>query len=178
MNKDTFFVFDIKTANVNLSSVCEIALVEITKYKMHSFWKTVVNPQDIFDINSSLFSRINYDSVRYSPKPKEALETFYEIVGDKPLISFSIRQFNVLNYNNEILFEKKNHNFQIIADEKIANLLENTTITKEFTIEYLANKHNLIYHPNFAIDDARVTAYLVLFALKKSNTKIADWINS
>ena len=44
-----FVVIDVETANPDLSSICQVGVVEFRDGKLHDSWESLVNPEDYFD---------------------------------------------------------------------------------------------------------------------------------
>lgn len=63
-----FVAIDVETANPDLSSICQIAIVEFKGGAVASSWQTLVDPDDYFDARNIAVHGISENAVHGAPK--------------------------------------------------------------------------------------------------------------
>lgn len=177
MKNNHFFVYDVETANSGYGSLCEIATVEVINNKIHKCWNTKVNPETNFDPINTRIHRINNNSVAYSPKIPEILEQIKSTFENQIVVSHTCFDQKVIG----ACFSRFNYpkfTYQWVDSSQIVRAVwPEKYQARGYNLENLAKDFNLTYTPHYAIDDARVTAIIVIEALEKSKLPIDQWIS-
>jgi DNA polymerase-3 subunit epsilon len=76
-----FIALDVETANPDLSSICQIGLVEFRNGQIINSWEWLVDPQDYFDEMNVFIHGIDKNTIRcsglQSKTPKPAISVIF-----------------------------------------------------------------------------------------------------
>lgn len=159
--EDEFIVFDLETTGLKADTeeITEIGAVICKKGKILDKFQTFVNPGKHIPHNITQLTGISDSDVENAPTLKEALGSFLDFVGDRPLVahnaSFDMEFVAVGCQKAGLPFEKVALDTLVIAQGLLPNL-------KRHRLNVLADYFGL---PDFnhhrATDDAVTTAHLL-----------------
>ena len=82
-----FFALDVETANANMSSICQIGIVEFSEGKVINQWETYVNPQTYFDPFNVSIHGISEEMVKNSPRFPEIYSHLQKMVDGQVVVT-------------------------------------------------------------------------------------------
>ena len=159
---DEFVVFDIETTGLSPKNcgITEIGAVRVAGGELKDTFSTFVDPEMRIPPNIVSLTGITQDMVAGAPKTKEALEKFWEYVGDtKCLVAHNA------SFDTSFIFGKSNE----LGIEFKADVLDSVAVAraalpdiKSHKLNILAKHYKIPLKHHRAMNDAQATAKILL----------------
>jgi DNA polymerase-3 subunit epsilon len=82
-----FVALDVETVNADLSSICQIGVVDFQNGKVARCWQTLVNPEDYFDPFNVEIHGIDEDQVQSAPLFPDIYLQLKEMLEERVVVS-------------------------------------------------------------------------------------------
>ncbi len=172
---ENFFAIDVETANTDYSSICQIGIVEFNNGQIVNTWKTLINPEDEFDVINTSIHKIDKETVIGKPtfpnvynKIRELLENkiaIHHMPFDKVAISKVIQKYKLEPID-----------IKWLDSAKIVRRTWTEFAKKGYGLKNIASHLQIEFEHHDALEDAMTAGKVVIEALNKSNLSIEDWI--
>jgi len=170
-----FIAIDIETANVDLSSICQIGLATYKDKELSDEWKTYVDPEDEFDpINISIHG-IDEDTVKGAPTIRDIAEKITAKLACKTIISHTAFDRVALHQSftkNRIQLPE----YEWLDTARIARRTWEEFAWKGYGLQNICAFLGYKFGHHDALEDAKAAAQVLLAAMDKSGLNISDWV--
>lgn len=167
-----FIAIDFETANDSRASICSIGLVKVVNGLIIEEIHTYIDPQDEFTYRNTEIHGITEEMVIGAPTFEEYWPTFKELIENETLMAhnasfdmsalrYALNKFNepyaVFTYGCSYMFSKKV--WPSLYNHKLSTM---------------ANHLGIRFKHHDALEDARVSAFVTLAALKAAEVQSLD----
>jgi len=169
-----FVAVDVETANEDLSSICQIGLVEFHDGQILNTFKTLINPRSGFSRTNIRIHNITPQMVADSPCYSDIFPELAQRLTGKVFACYSTFDINALSAASA------KYNLPPLE----CNFLDILTVARHTWPEYkpigyqlknVAAQLCLPYTPHDALEDARIAGMVLHKALETSKTTLSDW---
>jgi DNA polymerase III epsilon subunit family exonuclease len=170
-----FIAIDVETANADISSICQIGIVEFQDGKIINQWETLVNPSARFDAKNISIHGIHFDMVKDAPKFPEVHGKIQEWVKDKIVVTHTPFDQNSLN----------NASQKYGLPEILCTWIDSARVVRQQWEQFSQSGYGLpniteylgiTYKAHSAMEDARVAGEVVLKAMEQSGNPLKKYI--
>ena len=170
-----FLVIDFETANSNLSSICQIGLVQFINGEISKKWESLVDPEDYFDSMNVSIHGITERDVRGSPKFPEIYNKLKEYIQEKTIVSHGWFDSCCLD---QVLkkYELQPINTTWIDATKIVRRSLTQFSKKGYGLQNIAAHFGISTIAHDALNDAETCGKILIEIFSESRTSIDDWI--
>lgn len=170
-----FVALDFETANVDMSSICQIGLVSFTHGLLQKQWKTYIDPEDFFDEMNTSIHGIDETTVQGAPTLPDVAKLIYEYLDGR--ITVCHTHFDRVAIQQAC----KKYNLR----EPACTWLDSARVARRTWEQFaysgygLANVCAVIgyqFEHHDALEDAKAAAYIILAAIEKTGICLKDWV--
>lgn len=170
-----FLALDVETANADLSSICQIGIVEFRDNEVVSKWGTLVNPQTYFDAYNIEIHGITDDMVAAAP-------TFVAI---HPVIQAKVKDAIVVTHTHfDITSLSQACEIDNLPEISCAWLDSARVVRRQWSefrqsgygLSSIAEYLDIQYKAHDAVDDARAAGLVIIEAMRQSNQTLEEWL--
>lgn len=170
-----FTSIDVETANADLSSICQIGVVQFRDGVVANRWKTLVNPNDYFDAMNVSVHGITESDVSAAP-------AFPEIAEQLGLLLTSSIVCCHTSFDRTAVHAAHTKNCLIAPDVQwldTARVVRRTWLERSrsgYGLGPVAEMLGISFRHHDAEEDARAAGEILLHAIAKSGLTVAEWI--
>lgn len=170
-----FVALDFETANENLSSICQVGVVEFRNDLVIDAFTSLVNPQDYFSGMNIWIHGINSKDVVGAPTFKKIYPELAKRLSGKIVVSHTPFDRSVL--------------CQAIARHRLAEIecrwLDSARVVRRtwlacskrgYSLNSIASKCGVEFRHHHAFEDARAAGLVLLRAIAESGISLEGWI--
>lgn len=170
-----FFALDVETANADMSSICQIGIVEFEDGKAINQWGTFVNPDSYFDPFNVSIHGISYEMVRNAPRFPEIYSQIQEWVKNNIVVTHMSFDQNSLRRASQ----------KYALPEISCTWLDSARVVRRqweqfrqsgYSLSNIAEYLEIKYKAHDAVDDARAAGEVVVKAMEQSGQSIQEWL--
>lgn len=171
-----FLALDVETANPDLSSVCQIAIVSFENGAVGGSWQSLVDPEDYFDPRNTAIHGICEEAVRGAPTmPALASELQSRLAGalmasHTPFDRVAI--FRALEKHRVPLIENR-----WLDTARIVRRAWPQFSRSGYGLSKVAEHLGIVFRHHVAEEDARVAGEILLRAIAKTGVGIEGWLH-
>ena len=171
-----FVAVDVETANADLSSICQIAVVDFEGGAVAGSWQSLVDPEDFFDPRNTAIHGINEAAVRGAPTiPLLAAELRSRLAG---ALVASHTPFDRV----AIFRALEKHRVQFIESRWLDTARVVRRAWPQFArngygLDNVARHFGIIFQHHVAEEDARVAGEILLRAVAETGVGIESWLH-
>lgn len=175
---NSFIVFDVETANEKRSSICSIGIVVVEGNQIKDSFYTLVNPEPVyFNPYNVAIHGITETDVKTAPSFNELWESIKHYFEGNLVIahnaSFDMSCLRKVLDVNKIKYPCLDYNCSILLSKQILRNQDSYSLNK------LADYYNLTFKHHNALEDAEVTAKLIINLMSELGTdNITDLIKT
>lgn len=172
-----FVTIDVETANSDLASICDVALITFDEHQVSETWQSLLDPEDIFsDINTSIH-RINSQSIESSPTFPKVYEAIKKRLKGNIVVSHGC--FDRISISKVVAKYK--------LDPIECRWLDSSTVVrrawpefsrKGYGLRNIANFLGIEFEHHRAMEDARVCGEVLIKATELTKIPVERWIDS
>jgi DNA polymerase-3 subunit epsilon len=170
-----FVALDFETANADLSSICQVGLVEFRKGNVADTYTTLINPGDYFDpINVSIHG-IDEDRVRHAPRFGDVYPQLASRVSGAVVVCHTL-------FDRAAMCQASaQHGLPDVS----CRWLDTARVVRRAWSKYahfgyglanLTRDFGIIFSHHDAAEDARATGMILIRAVEETGLSLEDWI--
>ena len=169
-----FFALDVETANVDMSSICQIGIVEFDGQVVVDSWETLLDPQDYFD-------PINIDIHGITPQSVIGAPSFEQVY---PLLQSRLQNQIVVTHTPFDITALRRACEKYDLPEIAPTWLDSARVVRRhweslrYTGYSLGNVTAMLgiqYQAHDAAEDARAAGLVVIQVMRESGMDINQW---
>jgi len=170
-----FLALDVETANADMSSICQIGMVEFADGIIIKQWGTYINPEDYFDPFNVSIHGITPELVRDAPSFPEIYTPIQQstrdvvIVTHMPFDQTSLRRASQ-KYGLPDMY------CTWLDSARVARRQWEQFRQAGYNLPNLAAHLGIKYKAHDAVEDARAAGQVVLKAMSESNQTLQEWL--
>ncbi len=171
-----FVVVDVETANVDLSSICQIGIASFAKGSQSNLWKTLVDPEDYFDPINVAIHGIDEKTVRLSPLWKDVYWEVSRLMRGNIVVSHTAF--------DRIAIQRACERASIPSCE--CTWLDSARVVRRawplfsrsgYGLTSVAKQLGIYFKAHDALEDARCAGEILLRAIFESGLSINEWLD-
>jgi len=170
-----FVAIDVETANADMSSICQIGLVNFRGGELCEEWKSYIDPEDFFDpINISIHG-IDKSLVKGAPKLPEIVNTLHKSLDGK--ITVCHTHFDRVSIRKA--FDKYNirHPKNIWLDSaRVARRAWKEFAYRGYGLHNICETLGYKFKHHDALEDAKAAGYIMLQAMQQICLDLEGWL--
>lgn len=170
-----FVSVDVETANANMSSICQIGLVQFRDGIETGCQKFLVNPETWFDAMNIQIHGIRDEDVVGQPIYTEIFDQIAESVEGKILVCHThfdrvaLKQASQKYSLNEL-------NCQWLDSARVSRRTWDQFAKKGYGLKNIANHLGIEFKHHDALEDARTAGKILIEAIQHSGVGLSDWL--
>lgn len=170
-----FTSIDVETANPDLSSICQIGVVQFTNGTVSHRWKSYVNPHDYFDPKNTSVHRITEDRVADAPSFAELREIL------SGYLTSSVVCCHTPFDRTAIHAAHIKHNLALpeISWLDTARVVRRTWLDRSrsgYGLRPVADMLGIDFKHHDAEEDARAAGEILIHAIAETGMSVSDWL--
>lgn len=166
-----FVAIDFETANADLSSICQVGVVEFNAGGIIDSWGALVNPQDEFDwINISIHG-IKEDDVQGAPVFPEIYETLRSMLSSKVVVSHTSFDRTALS-QALVRHELPAIDCTWLDSARVVRRVWSQWAQKGYGLGSVCKELGIDFDAHDALEDARAAGEVLNRAIEESNLDI------
>lgn len=170
-----FFALDVETANADMSSICQIGVVEFRDGKVANQWGTFVDPESYFDPFNVGIHGITPDMVRGYPRYSGIYDQVQEIVRDAIVVThMSFDQTSLRRASQKYALPEMSCVW--LDSARVIRRQWEQFRQSGYSLPNVAGFLGITYKAHDAVDDARAAGEVVLRAMLESNQTLEEWL--
>lgn len=171
-----FFALDVETANLDISSICQIGIAEFEDGLLVGNWETLIDPNDHFNPTNISIHGITKKMVAGAP-------SYSKIFREKlrPMLEGQIVATHMTFDQSALRYAcSKNE-----LSELSCRWLDTTRVARRtwknfsqsgYNLANLANHCHITYRPHNAFEDARAAGEVLIKAMSESDLSLDEWL--
>lgn len=172
---ENFLALDVETANADMSSICQIGIVEFQDGKVVGQWGSLVNPEAYFDPFNISIHGIEPEMVKDAP-------LFPDL---HPLIQQSVKDKIVVTHMSFDQTSLRRATQRYGLPEISCAWLDSARIVRRqweqfkqsgYSLPNITRHLGINYKAHDAVDDARAAGEVVLRAMQESAQSLDEWL--
>lgn len=173
---ETYFAYDVETANYDYSTICQIGLVKFEEGRIIESWDFLINPQTK-DFMFTNIHGITYDMVKDKPTFEAIYSKLLNIIKDSHIVHHTAFD----KYSTKAACEKykqKTIDFSKWIDS--AKMVRRTFPEfrdKGYGLSNIAKVIRIEFKHHNACEDARAAGLIAWECCLRKNITISEWIN-
>lgn len=170
-----FLALDVETANADMSSICQIGIVEFQEDKVVKQWGTFINPQDYFDPFNISVHGITSQAVQDAPLFSNIHSRIQQsvkgcvVVTHMPFDQTSLRRASQKYKLPEI-------SCIWLDSARVIRRQWEQFSQSGYNLPNITNHLGIKYKPHDAVEDARAAGEVVLKAINESGLSLEEWL--
>jgi len=169
-----FLALDVETANADMSSICQIGIVEFEDGKIIDQWGTLIDPEDYFDPFNISIHHITPEMVKGAPQFPSISARVQQVTKDHIVVTHMPFDQTALRRVAE----------KYRLPEMPCTWLDSARVVRRQWDQFRQSGYNLPniaefleinYRSHDAIDDARAAGEVVLRAMVQSGLSLEEW---
>jgi DNA polymerase-3 subunit epsilon len=170
-----FLALDVETANADMSSICQIGIVNFQDGKVVKEWGTYVNPKDYFDPFNTAIHGITEQTVKDAPLFPEVYSAIQKTITDCVIVThMPFDQTSLRRAAKK--FNLPNISCTWLDSARVARRQWEQFRSQGYGLQNLANHFEIEYKAHDAVHDARAAGLVVVHAIKESNQPLEEWL--
>ena len=170
-----FVALDVETANPDMSSICQIGIVNFADGKVVESWSSLVDPKDYFDGINVAIHGIGDDDIRGAPDFKQVSPEV------RRRLSGQIVAIHTAFDRNAIARASLKHSLEPpeclwLNTASVARRAWPEVAQKGYGLSSLAQKFGIEFEHHSAVEDARAAGLILIRAMADANIGLDDWI--
>ena len=170
-----FFALDVETANADMSSICQVGIVEFQDGKVVKQWGTLINPVSYFDPFNVSIHGITEKMVQNAPRFPTIHAQIQQSVKDAVVVTHMPFDQTSLHRASQL------HKLPPIS----CTWLDSARIVRRHWEQFSQSGYKLSnitrhlgidYKAHDAVEDARAAGEVVLKAMEQSNQSLEEWL--
>jgi DNA polymerase-3 subunit epsilon len=171
-----FFAVDVETANSDMASICQIGIAHFVDSTFADGWKSLIDPEDEFDVLNICIHGIDETMVKGAPK-------FPEIKSD--IQKYLYNHVSVCHTHfDRVSLEQVCRKYSMAP--VTTSLLDSAMVTrrtweqfafKGYGLQSVCNYLGYQYKCHDALEDAKAAGYVLISAVNKTGLDIDAWIH-
>lgn len=170
-----FLALDVETANADMSSICQIGIVEFSDGKVVNSWGTLINPEDYFDPFNVAIHRITLDMVKAAPSFADVYARIQQAIKDCIVVTHMPFDQTAL-YRASQKYGLPELSCTWLDSARVARRQWEQFRQSGYNLPNIANYLEIVYRSHDAIDDARAAGEVVLKAMEQSGLPLEGWL--
>ena len=170
-----FTGFDVETANPQLSSICQVGIVQFFEGKVVHRWKSYVNPNDYFDFRNTSIHGINESDVQDAPTFPEIASQLHGYLTASPIchhMPFDRTSIHMVH---------KKHDIDVPEIQWLdtARVVRRTWLDRSrsgYGLGPVAEMLGITFNHHDAEEDARAAGEILLHAISQSGISLSEWL--
>ena len=170
-----FVALDFETANADMSSICQLGLVDFKDGLLQEEWKTYVDPEDFFDeINVSIHG-IDETTVKGAPTLQDIASRICSYLDGRIAVCHT-------HFDRVAI-----HQACIKYDLRVPTCtwLDSARVTRRTWEQFAHRGYGLAnvcaaigyqFVPHDALEDAKAAAHILLAAIEKTEVDLPEWL--
>ena len=171
---DTYFAYDVETANYDYSTICQIGLVKFEDGQVVESWDFLINPQTE-DFMFTCIHGITYNMVENKPTFNEIYPRLLEIIGN----NFVIHHTAFDKYATQAACEAHQQKIldfsRWIDSAKMVRRTFPEFTKKGYGLKNIAQQIGIEFNHHNACEDARAAGLIAWFCCKEKGISISEW---
>lgn len=172
---NNFLALDVETSNADMSSICQVGIVEFQDGVVVSQWGSLVNPEAYFDPFNISIHGIEPGMVKDAP-------CFPDL---HPLIQQSVKDKIVITHMSFDQTSLRRATQRYGLPEISCTWLDSARVVRRqweqfkqsgYSLPNITRQLGINYKAHDAIDDARAAGEVVLRAIQESNQSLIEWL--
>lgn len=170
-----FLALDVETANADMSSICQIGVVEFEEGKAIKEWGSFINPQDYFDPFNISVHGITSQAVQDAP--------LFSNIHSK--IQQSVEGYVVVTHMtfDQVSLHRASQKYEL--PDISCTWLDSARVVRRqwekfsqsgYNLPNITNHLGIKYKPHDAVEDARAAGEVVLKAINESGLSLEEWL--
>lgn len=170
-----FLAVDVKTANADVSSICQVGLAAFSDSELVGEWKTLVDPEDYFDPMNTFVHGIHPEDVLGAP-------TFPNIVDklrsqmDGSVVACHTRFDRASIQRACDKYGLKHPNCTWLDTARVTRRTWEQFATSGYGLENVCAHIGYNYVAHDALEDAKAAGMVLLAATRKTGLSVEDWL--
>jgi DNA polymerase-3 subunit epsilon len=170
-----FIAIDVETANPDLSSICQIGLVQCNNGVIRKEWKSYVDPEDYFDdVNISIHG-IDESITNGAPTFPELLDEIYPYFENTVAVCHT--------HFDRVAMSQAASKYSIdvlqcrwLDSARVARRTWKECAWKGYGLRALCEKIGYTFNHHDALEDARAAAHIIFAACRETGLDIDGWM--
>jgi len=170
-----FIAIDVETANPDLSSICQIGLVQCNNGVIRKEWKSYVDPEDYFDdVNISIHG-IDESITNGAPTFPELLDEIYPYFENTVAVCHT--------HFDRVAMSQAASKYSIdvlqcrwLDSARVARRTWKECAWKGYGLRALCEKIGYTFKHHDALEDARAAAHIIFAACRETGLDIDGWM--
>lgn len=171
-----FTAIDVETANANLSTICQIGVVQFHRDGSSSRWQTLVDPCDFFDWVNIRIHGIDQVAVHGAPRFPEVWDTLSRLLEGATLVSHTHFDRVALQRACDA-HALKPITSRWLDSARVARRAWPDQFAKAgYGLSSVADYLNISYRAHDAVEDAWAAGMVLHHAVRHTGISVHDWL--
>jgi len=171
-----FVALDVETANPDLSSICQIAVVDFKDGAVTGSWQSLVDPQDYFDPRNTGIHGISEAAVRGAPTIRALVSELQSRLAGALVASHTpfdrVAIFRALEKHRVPLIESK-----WLDTARVVRRAWPQFARSGYGLANVAGYLGIVFRHHVAEEDARVAGEILLRAIAETAVGVEEWLH-
>lgn len=170
-----FVALDFETANIDISSICQLGFVHFKDGSLQEEWKTYVDPEDFFDeINVSIHG-IDEATVKGAPKLRDIVGRIYSYLDGR--IAVCHTHFDRVALHEACAkYELRVPTCTWLDSSRVARRTWDQCAYSGYGLENVCDIIGYQFVQHDALEDAKAAAHILLAAIEKTGMDLQQWL--
>lgn len=169
-----FLALDVETANADMSSICQIGIVEFEDGKIIQQWGTLIDPEDYFDPFNISIHHITPEMVTGSPTFRNIYARIQQVTKDLIVVTHMPFDQTALRRVAEKYGLPEMHCTWLDSARVVRRQWEQFR-ESGYSLPCISEFLGITYRSHDAIDDARAAGEVVIKAMEQSGQTLDEW---
>jgi DNA polymerase-3 subunit epsilon len=170
-----FTAIDVETANPDLSSICQIGIVQFSQGGIANSWKSLINPQDYFDAVNIGIHGIDEAAVRSAPLFEDIKPKLDELVGTTVLCchtAFDRAAIRAVHEKHGLALPE----LTWLDTARVVRRAWPERSRSGYGLGPVAEMLGISFEHHDAEEDARASGEILLRAIAHTGLSVSDWL--
>lgn len=170
-----FFSLDVETANADLSSICQVGLVQFKDGLVVNRWSSLVNPEDYFSSFNVRIHGITEEQVVDAPKFPEICEHLQKNLSGTVVTShtaFDRAAIHAVHAKHKLSPPE----IVWLDTAKVVRRTWTEYARCGYGLDPIAQMLGIEFNHHDALEDARACGEILIHAIRKTGLSIDDWL--
>jgi len=170
-----FVALDFETANIDMSSICQLGFVRFKDGSLQEEWKTYVDPEDFFDeINVSIHG-IDEATVKGAPKLRDIVGRIYSYLDGR--IAVCHTHFDRVALHEACAkYELRAPGCTWLDSSRVARRTWDQCAYSGYGLKNVCDIIGYQFVQHDALEDAKAAAHILLAAIEKTGMDLQQWL--
>jgi len=170
-----FVALDVETANADLSSICQIGIATFLDGRLHSTWKSLINPEDKFDPINVCIHGIHKETVQDAPTWVAVFPTVDSLLHDHVVVSHTAFDHTAVTRACERV-HITSCACQWLDSARIVRRAWPIFAHSGYGLSHIADYLGIQFQPHDALEDARCAGEILLRAIADTGLEPEQWL--